>query len=260
MKRTIPIANRPLRLEDTAFQVLLQRQGPSLALWRAAEVAALRTQVYTRPICDLGCGDGQVTALVLPAVELGIDPDGQALARAAQHGIYQRLEAAAIEESALPPESSATIISNSVLEHLPNLPAVLAAVVRLLRPGGRLIFTTPTEAFSSWLALPLAGYATWRNRQLQHLNLWTAEHWAACLDRAGLAVDLIQPYLRPQLVRLWDVLELLQQITVARRRLFGLAWRRLPPAWLARLACRGAQQDLSAPAPGGGRLIVARKC
>ena len=77
-------ARYPLHLPAPMFRVLLEQQGPSLGLWRAAEVAALREQGYHRPVLDLGCGDGLVTSLVLRPVEVGVDPDGTALARAAR--------------------------------------------------------------------------------------------------------------------------------------------------------------------------------
>lgn len=257
---TTPPAPLPsLRLNAAAFRHLLEHQGPSLALWRAAEIAALRTQGYPHPILDLGCGDGLVTAMVLPTVAFGIDPDAHALARAARHGIYQQLLPVPVENAALPAGSVHTVFSNSVLEHLPNLPSVLTTIARLLRPDGQLIFTTPTAAFSRWLALPLPGYALWRNRQLAHLNLWSAERWTAQLEHVGLYVKHIQPYLRPSLVRLWDILELLQHVWIARRRLVGLLWRRIPPPWMTRLAHRVAQLELATPPPGGGHLIVARK-
>jgi hypothetical protein len=60
-------------------------------------------------------------------------------------------------------------------------------------------------------------------------------------------------------VSLWDALELLQQIWVFRRRLVGIVWRRIPPLIMNKLAECASRLDLSAPAPGGGRLIVARK-
>jgi SAM-dependent methyltransferase len=146
-----------------------------------------------------------------------------------------------------------------VLEHLPRLDAVLEAVARVLRPGGRLIFTVPTEAFSKWLVLPVARYAVWRNRQLCHLNLRPVEWWASHLERVGLEVDEVRPYLRHELVSMWDALELLQQIWVFHRRLVSIVWQRIPPTVLERMACWASHIDLSAPEPGGGRLVVARK-
>lgn len=259
MLERVTIPTQPLHLPATDCRRLLEQQGPSLALWRAAEIAALREQIYPRPVLDLGCGDGLVTSLVLQQVDLGVDPDAQVLHQAQQRGIYARLAAVPIEAAQLPAASVATLVSNSVLEHLPQLDRVLAAVSRLLRPGGKLIFTAPTEAFSRWLVLPAAQYARWRNRVLGHHNLWSWECWAEHLGRAGLAVELVRPYLRRPLVWLWDALELLQQIWIARRRLVSLVWRRIPPPQMEYLAARMARWDLAAPAPGGGRLIVARK-
>src|SRR2546430_17590595 len=95
------IGVRPLHLDAPAFRVLLKLQGPSLGLWRAAEVAALREQVFEPPVLDLGCGDGLVTSLVLSRVEVGLDPDKKVLERAARHGIYERFEAVPAAEMQL---------------------------------------------------------------------------------------------------------------------------------------------------------------
>ncbi len=256
---TAPRLPDSLHLDMPTFQLLLEQQGPSLGLWRAAEVAVLRQQTYEPPILDLGCGDGLVTSMVLSEIDIGIDPDPKPLAQAQGRGIYQRLLALPVENAQLPNESISTVVSNSVLEHIPQLDTVLEAVARLLRPSGKLIFTTPTEAFSGWLALPITGYATWRNQQLCHLNLWTVEQWAQHLERVGLEIEEVRPYLRRELVSTWDALELLQQIRMGKRRVFGLFWRRIPPSVIERLADWASHLDLSASAKGGGRLIVARK-
>lgn len=239
--------------------MLLERQGPSLGLWHAAEIAVLREASIKSPVLDLGCGDGLITSMVLSSVEVGLDPDNKALEQAFRRGVYGRLAALYIEEAPLPEESFSTVVSNSVLEHIPQIDAALGAAARLLRPGGRLVFTVPTEEFSACLVLPLARYAAWRNRILEHLNLWPVERWAKHLQRAGLAVELVRPYLRPYLVRAWDALELLQQVRIHRQRPFSTAWRHLPPAAQGSIARLGARLDLSAPGSGSGRMIVARK-
>ena len=250
---------RSLCLDAPTFRILLEQQGPSLGLWRAAEVAVLREQTYEHPILDLGCGDGLVTSMVLPQVEIGVDPDPKPLIQAQARGIYHRLLAVPIEDSQIPDESISTVVSNSVLEHISQLDTVLEAVARILKPEGKLIFTIPTEAFSEWLALPLERYATWRNQQLCHLNLWSVEQWMQHLERVGLEVEEVRPYIRRELVSTWDALELLQQIWIAKRRVFGVVWRRIPPYAIDHLAQWASRLELSSSAPGGGRLIVARK-
>ncbi|MGE5655545.1 MAG: class I SAM-dependent DNA methyltransferase [Actinomycetota bacterium] len=248
-----------LHLDAPTFRTLLERQGPSLGLWRAAEIAVLREQTYQPPVLDLGCGDGLVTSMVLSRVAIGLDPDERPLVQAKKRGIYDRLISLPAQNSQIPDRSIGTVVSNSVLEHIPQVDAVLAAVAQMLKPNGRLIFTTPTAAFSEWLALPIASYANWRNQQLCHLNLWSVAGWTQKLERVGLEVETVRPYLRRELVSAWDALELLQQIWIGKWRAFGVVWRRLPPSTLDRMAEWLSRLDLAAAAPGGGCLIAARK-
>ncbi len=251
----------PLTLPEQDFRFLFGAFGPSLGLWRGAEVAALREAVEPgqEKCLDLGCGDGLVTSLVLPRVMIGLDPDGIALDKAAALSLYQRRVALPMEDFALPQNSLDAVISNSVLEHLPNIETVLESIAHVLRPGGKLIFTCPTEAFSRWLALPVQSYAASRNQHFQHLNLWPVEEWSRRLSKTGLQIECVRPYLRRGWVRAWDVVELMQMVKLRKVRIFGRVWRSLPPAWLDALARRAAQIDLSSTEPGGGRLIVARK-
>ncbi len=255
----LQVAQQPLALPPREFQVLLKLLGPSLGLWRAAEVAVLREQSFPGPILDLGCGDGIVTSQVISTVHIGVDPDRQALAKAARQRIYRQLIPTSIEQAELPAGSIGTVVSNSVLEHLPQVDTVLATVARLLRPGGKFIFTTPTESFGEWLALPSARYAAWRNRQLLHLNLWSLPRWEEHLKRAGLALTAARYYLRRHWVWFWDALELLQMAHFGRQRVVGLLWKQLPIQWLDRLAQSASSLDLGADEKGGGRLIVAQK-
>src|SRR5579884_1217065 len=53
----LPLPTSPLHLDAFTCRILLELQGPSLGLWRAAEIAALREQSFERPILDVGCGD-----------------------------------------------------------------------------------------------------------------------------------------------------------------------------------------------------------
>lgn len=255
---------RPLYIPEYDARYLLERQGPSLALWRAAEVAALREQTFQPPILDLGCGDGIATAVALRGQNgvIGVDPDASILEQAAQTGVYESLLAAPMEdlgERDVPSGSIGTVLSNSVLEHLPRLDATLAAVTRVLRPGGRLIFTVPTEIFSRWLLLPCPRYAAWRNRALMHRNLEPIQSWRGRLERAGLALDTVRPYLRHRLVTLWDALDLSQQLWIGRQRVASLLWRHLPERAMDALAHRLAATNLAASGRSGGRLLVARR-
>lgn len=174
--------------------------------------------------------------MVLSEVDFGVDPDPAALRQAAGRGIYGKLISAPAEEMPIAAGSIATVLSNSVVEHLTQLDSVLAAIARVLRPGGRFIFTTPALFFNRWLFLPNHAYAGWRNRQLAHLTIDSSEAWTKRLARVGLEVEYCRMYLRRELVWSWDVLELLQQLWIGQRRLFSLLWKRLPDRIVDELA------------------------
>jgi len=248
-----------LHLGESDFTRLFRNLGPSLALWRGAEIAALRQHEYVHPILDLGCGDGFITSMVVGNVEVGCDPFRKALKQAYATGVYGRLHSAPVEELPGIERPVATIISNSVLEHVDNLDPMLSSVSSLLKAGGRFVFTTPSDSFSRWLTFPSQRYRGWRNARLGHLNLLSPAQWSERLKPVGLDVESVLPYLRRSLVVVWDIVDLLEQIWLARRRLVGLLWKRLPLEAVRRLARAASRLDLSSRTIGGGQMIVARK-
>ena len=248
-----------LHLCASDFMRLFRDLGPSLALWRGAEIAALRQHEYAHPILDLGCGDGFVTSMVVGKVEVGCDPFRKALKRAYATGVYGRLHCAPVEELPGIERPVATVISNSVLEHVDNLDPMLSSVSSLLRTGGCFVFTAPSDSFSRWLTFPSQRYRGWRNARLGHLNLLSPAQWSERLKPVGLDVESVLPYLRRSLVAVWDIVDLLEQIWLARRRLVGLLWKRLPLEAVRRLARAASRLDLSSRSIGGGQMIVARK-
>lgn len=80
-------------------------------------------------------------------------------------------------------------VKYSKLEHIESIDRVLRGIARLLRPGGHLIFTSPTEAFSDYLALHSKYYVARRNRHFIHLNLWPFEEWVRRLEQVGLQIE-----------------------------------------------------------------------
>jgi 2-polyprenyl-3-methyl-5-hydroxy-6-metoxy-1,4-benzoquinol methylase len=105
-------------------------------------------------VVDVGCGDGALAYAALRAIAgvqlIGVEPDpcGAALFRSqlAQHGYEVPLVAdlACIESS-----STDVVICAEVLEHVDNPVDLLQACRRVLRPGGRLILSTPVRTSES---------------------------------------------------------------------------------------------------------------
>ncbi len=134
--------------ENGLLGELLRRtpQQPAVAYWRAIELRHLletmrRLGGVSGLGLDLGCGDGTVMRSMARRLDgvrvVGVDTDPEEVSRAAQTRVYERVHVA---RGSSVPEPSGTfdwVVANSVLEHIPDIGAVLAEVARLLKVGGR---------------------------------------------------------------------------------------------------------------------------
>src|SRR5581483_3033257 len=96
------------------------------------------------------------------------------------------------------------VISICVLEHVRDLAAALREARRLLRPKGRLFFSTPSPTFHEGLIgyrlrrmLGLGGaaaaYARKRDLQSMHMHFLGAEAWTQILRYVGFERIEVQP-------------------------------------------------------------------
>ena len=131
----------------------------SHALWRSLEAQQL-AQVnqlvkYRRPILDLGCGFGEFSGIFFKSsIEVGIDISPHDLLQANHTKKYRRLYVEDARHISFPDQSFATVISISVLEHIPRVNQAIAEVYRVLQPGGYFIVTLPINKFSDYLFCP----------------------------------------------------------------------------------------------------------
>jgi SAM-dependent methyltransferase len=178
---------------------------PSLAAWRAAELKALRHCQFTPPVLEIGCGNGRFASLLLPRVEWGIDLNPREIQLCtARNGLYGRLSCMDARRLRFADGVFATVFANCVIEHIPDLPKVLAECRRVLRPGGALIATVPLIEMNRHLLWHGAWYARRRAGQLQHLNLLPEDDWVAALSKAGFTTIRTTPYLSAGMCELWD--------------------------------------------------------
>lgn len=173
------------------------------ALLRAVEARFYRAVDIPGPVLDLGCGDGHFAGMAFDeALAVGVDPWWGPLQKAQRTGVY-RLNVQAMGD-ALPfaGDSFGSVISNSVLEHIPDVQPVLDEAGRVLRPGGRLVVTMPGHLFTENLGgarllrpLGLAdGYRRFFNRISRHAHTDPPERWAERLSLAGFRILRWQYY------------------------------------------------------------------
>lgn len=151
------------------------------------------------PILDIGAGDGHFAAALFSGqLSIGLDPWWQPLREAAGRKVYTLLVQADGSALPIPHESFPCAMSNSVLEHIPHVEAVLNEVGRALQPGGMFYFAVPNQHFRTdlWgmqmlIALGLHGlaepYEHFFNHIARHVNLDPPEVWLARLQQAGFS-------------------------------------------------------------------------
>lgn len=124
------------------------------SFWRAQEVTLFRRNLmpFSGRVLDLGCGDGIFGRLAgFPDDAVGVDYDNASLA--ARRLLLPEAESLWGDAGNLSLETASisACVSNSVFEHLPDLPACFREIRRVLVPGGELMFTMTLGSFSDHL-------------------------------------------------------------------------------------------------------------
>jgi SAM-dependent methyltransferase len=158
------------------------------------------------PALDLGCGDGHFASLAFERpLDAGFDPWWGPLTEARGRDAYHTLAQAEGARMPYPSDYFATVISNSVLEHIPQLPPVLTETARVLKPGGAFYFCVPGPDFLPMLSIGQAldrvglgalarAYRRFFNRISRHYHCDGAQVWERRLADAGLVLVRWWPY------------------------------------------------------------------
>jgi SAM-dependent methyltransferase len=206
------------------------------AMVRAVEDSFYQGLDLPGPIFDLGSGDGHfASAAFHKPLDVGLDPWWAPLYESRSRKAYRLLVQA---DGARTPFSRATFasaVSNSVLEHIPHVDAVVAEVARILKPGGRFVFCVPNHRFpqlllgrSIFLTLGLNSAANWYsrffNRISRHQHCDSFEVWNARLAAAGFEIE-----------RHWDYFPAEALHRMEAGHAFGLPslfWKKVAGRWL----------------------------
>jgi SAM-dependent methyltransferase len=261
--------------DPPAHDDLLWRQLNSVpafrALLRSVEARFYQQLTLPEPLLDLGCGDGHFAEMTFEhPLSVGIDPWWNPLRKAQRSGRYRLVLQGLGDRLPFPDHTFATAISNSVLEHIPDIQPVLNEIGRVLQPGALFVVTMPNDNFTRNLGgaalletagVPEAadGYRRLFNLISRHAHTDPATIWAARLAQAGLAVERWQNYFSTGALRaleLGHVQGLPAALSHALTRRWIWGWEpglRLVERWVR------PYYEEAAPADGAYTLIIARK-
>jgi ubiquinone/menaquinone biosynthesis C-methylase UbiE len=180
------------------------------AMLRAVEAQFYQEFELPSPILDVGCGDGHFAKVAFTRkIDIGLDPWAGPIHQAAAQGSYRSLVQADGGRMPFPDAHFASAVSNSVLEHIPHVQAVLADLHRVLKPGALFIFCVPNPRYQSKLSVPdMLGriglkrmgqaYSDWFMRMSRTRHAVWPETWQGWLEAAGFHLEQWWHYFSPQ--------------------------------------------------------------
>ncbi len=241
----------------------LQDMAPHRAILRAVECKFMGRVPLIPPVLDIGCGDGHFASIAYEQkpLDVGIDVFARDLREAARRtGVYRKVMFASATALPFADASFNTVVSNCVIEHIPDNAAVLREIARVLRPGGVFATTLPSEHYPEYLLgatvfrrLGLDGlaqaYGRFFNRISNHYHVYGPDEWRRRLTAAGFVVEEQTYYFSAAAHRRFDLCHYLGVPNLISKRLFG---RWMPFGWQRKLFARWLRPYYEEPLPAAG--------
>ena len=176
------------------------------AMLRAVEDSFYQRLELPAPVLDVGCGDAHfASAAFSRPLEVGVDSWFTPLKEAHRLRAYCFVAQADGGRMPFPGHTFASVISNSVLEHIPDVENVLQDIARVLQPGGVFVFSVPNHRFPQllWgtqvfrqLGVKAAAdcYSRLFNRVSRHVHCDSPEVWQDRLYKTGVTLEKTWDY------------------------------------------------------------------
>jgi len=212
------------------------------ALLRAVEASVYPTLNIPSPTLDLGCGDGHFASVAFDRkLDVGVDPWWGPIREASGRGCYLNLANTNGAFLPFPDGYFSSVVSNSVLEHIPPLDAVLGDVSRVMKKGAPFVFCVPNDRFLSALSIGgffdkvgLSGlgnqYRAFFNRISRHYHCDPPVVWEARLGKAGFRINRWWHYFPPKALHVLEWGHYFGLPALVSKKLFG-KWILAPYKW-----------------------------
>ncbi|MEW6717085.1 MAG: class I SAM-dependent methyltransferase [Chloroflexota bacterium] len=229
-------------------------------LLRAKEAVFYRDIPLHPPTLDLGCGDGHFASNAFQrTLEVGLDCDFSVLQEAAGYRAYQyRIQSNGCHLP-FPTAYFCSVVSNSVLEHVCDVDAMLREIARVLKQGSRFVFSVPNHLFLPKLSIGRFfdkvglrwlgnGYRAAFNRISRHHHCDSVEVWRNRLEWAGYEIEQYWHYFSPEALAVLEWGHFFEFPSLVCKWLFG-RWIIAPFRWNLALTRGLVEPHYNEPVP-----------
>ncbi len=220
--------------EKDFLKLHLESMGPHRAILRSVEAKLMSKVPFKHPVLDLGVGDGHFASIAYDEpIDVGIDVLERDLREAAgRKGVYRNLVLASATDMPFADASFNTVVSNCVIEHIPDLNATLHEIHRVLAPGGTFATTVPSQHFAEYLLgstifrkiglkFLANAYGNFFNKISKHYHTYSPEVWKEKLESLGFKVIEQKYYFSQKAHHTFDLCHYIALPMWITKRLFG---------------------------------------
>lgn len=183
------------------------------ALLRGVESRFYQPLNFESPVLDLGCGDGHFASVTFNKLMLiGVDSEWSSLLEAQKTKRYNILLSSKGGRLPFKNQEFSSCISNSVLEHIPEVDEVLREIARVLKNEAKFVFCVPNQKFTKYLAIAeffekikspsiAECYRSFFNKISRHYHCDPYEIWKERLEKVGLIIADHWDYFSPSTIK-----------------------------------------------------------
>ncbi len=242
------------------------------ALLRAVEDRFYQDIDLPEPVFDLGSGDGHFASVAFEKkLAVGLDPWIPPTLEAKGRNAYRLLVLGEGSHIPFPTGSFNSVVSTSVLEHIPEIDPVLSEAARILKHGGKFVFCVPNHRFPELLwgrrvldkiGLDKLGvaYSRFFNKIARHAHTDHPDVWVKRLSKAGFELVDTWDYFPPEALTVLEWGHPLGLPALISKKLFG-RWILVPKRWNLVIPWRMTRKFLDNPKSEQGvcSFFIARR-
>lgn len=213
---------------DFYIKKYLENRPMFMAIIRSQE--AMLFQKYSKlikaKVLDFGCGEGFFAELIFGKgkINVGLDLFNNKRIKEAKKNIYKKISL--YDGDTIPYHNNHfnTVISNCVLEHIPNINQSLKEIYRVLKPGRYFLTSVMANQWENNLfGSKIFGkqYLKYMRKTQVHHNLFSNKQWQTYFKKAGFQIQSIDGYLYKKSAFYLDIFHYLSIGSLVSYKLFS---------------------------------------